>query len=94
MSPAGAVIHYNGFCHSRNNRNEPLFILDGNMDTHISNVVSRSGKMAGTVTTSGMYPGRIYYDNIIIDNSRDAGGTYGVQQDGRARTELSWELLK
>ena len=94
MSPAGATIKFTNYCDAVNGRGENYFTLNGNMDTNISDVFGRNGMMSGTVTASGMYPGKVFYDKIQIKGGRDGGGTYGVLQNGRNRTEHSWELLK
>jgi hypothetical protein len=52
--------------------------------------MSSNGMMDGTVTVTGMYPGRIIFDRIEIRGGRAAGGTYGIIPDGFQRQEISW----
>jgi hypothetical protein len=49
--------------------------------------------MDGTVTCTGMYPGKIYYDNIVIKGGAAGGGTYGVLPDGFQRVELPYTVV-
>jgi len=69
------------------------FILNGNSDTSISNILNQSGSMKGTVTCTGMYPGKIYYDKIEIKGGGAAGGTYGVEPDGGGRKEIGYTII-
>jgi fibronectin type 3 domain-containing protein len=66
----------------------PYFILNGNTNTSAS--MDQSGTMDGTVTLTGMYPGKVFYDNIQIKGGAAGGGTYGVQPDDFPRSEISW----
>ena len=70
----------------------PCFILTGDVNTSAN--MSQNGTMDGTVTASGMYPGRIYYDNIVIKNGAAAGGSYGVEPQGFSRMELDWRIIE
>ena len=49
--------------------------------------------MSGTVTNTGMYPGKVYYESIIIKGGTAGGGTYGVEPQGFARQELSYTVI-
>jgi hypothetical protein len=72
--------------------NDPVngvyFILNGFSNTSAN--MSSNGSMDGTVTATGMYPGRVFYDRIEIRGGAAAGGTYGIQPDGFPRQEISW----
>jgi hypothetical protein len=67
------------------------FILNGNSNTTAS--MDSSGTMDGTVTCTGMYPGKIHYDNIKIKGGAAGGGTYGVEPDGGGRREIIYTIL-
>ena len=68
------------------------FILNGNSNTFTN--MSANGYMYGTVTCTGMYPGRVYYDKIEIKGGAAGGGTYGVEPDGGyERKEISYTVL-
>jgi len=64
--------------------NEPAngvyFILNGESNTSAN--MSSNGSMDGTVTCTGMYPGRVFYDRVEIKGGAAGGGTYGVQPEG------------
>jgi len=66
------------------------FLVNGNTNT--SAEMSQDGTMDGTVTCVGMYPGKVYYDNIEIKGGAAGGGTYGIEPDGFARKEISWTV--
>jgi hypothetical protein len=66
------------------------FTLSGNSNT--SAKMSSNGDMDGTVTCTGMYPGKVYYDNIQIKGGGAGGGTYGIHPDNFQRMEVSWTV--
>jgi hypothetical protein len=68
----------------------PYFTLSGNMNTTAS--MNQSGTMDGTVTISGMYPGRIHYDKLLIKDGKAGGGTIGIEPQGFSRTDVRWTL--
>jgi hypothetical protein len=72
--------------------NEPAngvyFVLNGNSNTSAN--MSSIGTMDGTMTNTGMYPGRVYYDRIEIRGGAAAGGTYGIEPNGFPRVEVDW----
>jgi hypothetical protein len=74
--------------------NEPAngvyFTLSGNSNTSAN--MSSNGTMDGTVTCTGMYPGRVYYDRIEIKGGGAGGGTYGIEPTGFSRVEVSWTV--
>jgi hypothetical protein len=74
--------------------NEPengvYFTLSGNSNTSAN--MSSNGTMDGTVTCTGMYPGRVYYDRIEIKGGAAGGGTYGIEPTGFSRAEISWTV--
>lgn len=66
------------------------FLINGNTNT--SAEMDQSGTMDGTVVCQGMYPGKVYYDNIKIDGGAAGGGTYGIEMDGFSRVEIDWTV--
>ncbi|MDR2259212.1 MAG: hypothetical protein LBE14_08715 [Treponema sp.] len=66
------------------------FVLTGNSNT--SAKMDQSGSMDGTITASGMYPGKVHYGNIQIKGGAAGGGTYGIEPDGFPRSEISWTV--
>ncbi|MDR0624527.1 MAG: hypothetical protein LBG10_08880 [Treponema sp.] len=68
----------------------PYFVLTGNSNT--SAKMDQSGTMNGTITASGMYPGKVHYGNIQIKGGAAGGGTYGIEPDGFPRSEISWTV--
>ena len=72
--------------------NGVYFVLSGNSNTSAN--MSSNGSMDGTMTCAGMYPGRVYYDRIEIKGGDAGGGTYGIEPDGFARSEISWTYGK
>jgi hypothetical protein len=68
----------------------PYFTLTGNINTTAT--LSQNGHMNGTVTAAGMYPGKVFYDNIEIKRGAAAAGTYGIEPEGFPRAEVSWTL--
>lgn len=71
-------------------KNDLYFLISGNTNT--SAEMSQDGTMDGTVTCVGMYPGKVYYDNIEIKSGAAGGGTYGIEPVGFARKEISWTV--
>jgi hypothetical protein len=66
----------------------PYFVLTG--DTGVSASMDQSGRMDGTVSAAGMYPGKVFYDKIEIKSGAAAGGTYGIEPEGFPRAEIDW----
>jgi len=81
---------YADFYIENNSRLGPYFVLNGNCNTSAN--MSQNGTMDGTVTITGMYPGKIYYDKVEIKNGTAGGGTYGVEIQGFPRVELNWTV--
>ena len=71
--------------------NGVYFTLNGNSNTSAN--MSSNGNMDGTVTCTGMYPGKVSYDGIQIKGGAAGGGTYGVQPDGFPRVEVLYSVL-
>ena len=72
--------------------NGVYFTLSGESNTSAN--MSSNGTMDGTVTCSGMYPGKVYYDRIEIKGGAAGGGTYGVLPDGGfSRVEVPYTVL-
>jgi hypothetical protein len=66
------------------------FVLTGNSNTSAN--MSSNGTMDGTVTCTGMYPGKISYDRIEIKGGAAGGGTYGVTPDGFPEDSVDWKV--
>ncbi|MBE6345076.1 MAG: hypothetical protein E7063_05270 [Spirochaetaceae bacterium] len=66
------------------------FNVTGNTDTSAN--MSANGSMSGTMVCKGMYPGKVYYDNIEIKGGSAGGGTYGIEPEGFTRSEVSWTI--
>ncbi|MDR2404210.1 MAG: hypothetical protein LBD78_09290 [Spirochaetaceae bacterium] len=64
------------------------FAVTGNTNTTTS--ISGNGKMDGTMECTGMYPGKVYYDNVEIKGGAAGGGTYGIEPEGFPRGEVNW----
>jgi len=67
------------------------FILTGESNTTAN--MSSNGSMDGTVTCTGMYPGKVSYDGIDIKGGSAGGGSYGVEPDGGGRRLLPYTIL-
>jgi len=72
--------------------NGVYFTLSGNSNTTAN--MSSNGSMDGTVTCTGMYPGKVSYDRIEIKGGDAGGGTYGIEPNGFSRKEISWTYGK
>lgn len=66
------------------------WIIDGSMNTKAN--MSANGTMYGTIEIKGMYPGKIYYDNVIITDGKAGGGTYDVQPFGLDLKKLDYQI--
>lgn len=67
------------------------FCLTG--DTNTSASMDASGEMDGTVICSGMYPGKVVYNNIQIKGGAAGGGTYGIIREGfDGQVEVDWKV--
>ncbi len=71
--------------------NGVYFALTGNSNTSAS--MDQSGTMDGTITCTGMYPGKVYYDKIQIKGGTAGGGTYGVEPTGFSRVEVPYNKI-
>ena len=71
--------------------NGVYFILNGNSNTTAN--MSANGDMDGTITCTGMYPGKIHYGSIQIKGGAAGGGTYGVEPDGYSRMEVNYTVI-
>lgn len=67
------------------------WILNGECNTRAN--IHANGKMYGTVEITGVKPGKIYYENVIIKKGTSAGGTYGVQRNDSERSEVEYNVL-
>ncbi len=94
LSGAEVIMKFTNYCDNTDDSGNGNFMLNGNSDTIITSVSSQNGYMRGTVSVSGMYPGSVYYENMVIKGGAAGGGTYGVEQTGRSREEIDWTLLQ
>lgn len=67
------------------------WILNGECNTKAN--IRANGKMYGCMNVTGVQPGKVWYDNIVIKKGTSAGGTYGVQVKGGERKELEYNVL-
>lgn len=93
LSGASVTMKYTNYCDFTNEYGDDYFILNGNSDTEITNVASQNGYMKGTMTCTGMYPGKIYYEKIEIKGGSAGGGSYGVEPDGFNRQDIGYSIL-
>ena len=85
------LTNYADFYIENDRANGVYFTLNGNSNTSAN--MSSNGTMDGTVTCTGMYPGKVSYDRIEIRGGAAAGGTYGIWQDGfPAKEEIPWTV--
>lgn len=64
--------------------------FSGTMETQA--YLTGNGEMRGKIEVSGMYPGTVYYDKVLIKKNKAGGGTYGIFPKGYKRTELDYSL--
>lgn len=78
----------------QNYSDDGLVYFTGDMITKAD--MFSSGQMDGSVRMSGMYNGTIYFDKVIIKESKAHAGTYGVKPDGTQRKEIeySWNFVE
>ncbi|MDR2079486.1 MAG: hypothetical protein LBP74_07195 [Treponema sp.] len=69
------------------------FTLNGQSNTNVTSM-SGAGTMFGTVTATGMYPGTVSYEGIIISGQKASGGYYTVTPNGFGSAAVGWELGK
>ena len=85
------LTNYADFYIDNDSTNGVYFILNGNSNTSAN--MNSNGTMDGTMTVTGMYPGRIFYDWIEIRGGAAGGGTYGVEPEGFQRLELPYTMM-
>ena len=86
------LTNYAEFYIENEQANGVYFTLSGNSNTSAN--MSSNGSMDGTVTCTGMYPGRVYYDRIEIKGGAAGGGTYGILPDGGfSRAEVPYTVV-
>ncbi|MGP1586834.1 MAG: fibronectin type III domain-containing protein [Treponemataceae bacterium] len=68
------------------------YFLNGNTDSSMN--LSLNGKMNGTVTMSNcMYPGKIFFDRLVLTGGKIRDGVYEIQQDSfPGKTEVTYKL--
>ena len=78
----------------QNYSDDNLVFFTGDMITKAD--MFSSGTMDGQMQMSGMYNGTIYFDKVIIKESKAHAGTYGVKPKGAPRKEIeySWNFVK
>ncbi len=88
---ARITMHYENYAEYYINGNSELgfyFCITG--DTNTSASMDASGTMDGTMICTGMYPGKIIYNNILIKNGGAGGGTYGIIPEGASQQEVNY----
>ena len=68
--------------------NGPYFKMNGASNTTAK--MDASGNMDGEMKCSGMYPGAVNYNSILIKGGGAGGGTYKISRDGFADVDISW----
>lgn len=91
---ARITMPYKNYADSYIGKNPSLgiyFLFNG--DTNTTSNMSANGNMDGTVTCSGMYPGKVIYNNVEIKGGAAGGGTYGVIRDGidSSAIQVDWK---
>lgn len=78
----------------QNYSDDGLVFFNGDMITNAD--MHSSGNMEGSMRMTGMYNGSIYFDKVIIKESKADGGTYGIKPDGTLRKEIdySWNFAR
>ncbi len=78
----------------QNYSDDNLVFFSGDMITKAD--MTSSGIMDGQMQMSGMYNGTIYFDKVIIKESKAHAGTYGVKPAGAQRKEIdySWNFVE
>ena len=72
------------------------FICTGNTDT--TSNMSANGNMLGTVVCTGMYPGSVKYDGLLIKGGAAGGGAYAVTTKDMSgnviipETNVDWQV--
>lgn len=66
--------------------------LNGN--TNIKANIRANGKMSSVVECSGMYPGKVYYDNIKIKKGKANGGFYTISREGFPNKTVVWDAIQ
>ena len=66
------------------------WLLNGEMITKAN--MSANGTMTGTIEISGMYPGKVFYENVVILDGKAGNGTYDVQPKGFSLNQLNYQI--
>lgn len=81
-----AILKYENYADYYVNNDSTLgyyFVLNGNTNTTIiGNLLQQNGTMDGTVTCTGMYPGKVVYDKLEVKGGNSGGGYYLLSRDG------------
>ncbi|GHV45457.1 hypothetical protein AGMMS49546_31280 [Spirochaetia bacterium] len=64
------------------------FSITGDANSTVN--MASTGVMDGTITVTGMYPGKVHYDKVQIKSGDIGGGSYEVEPAGFPRTEIKW----
>lgn len=84
---AGAVVtlRYTDYC------DEDGWKFDGEIITKSN--MSQNGTFEGVITVTGNNPGKVYYENLILKDGAPGDGTYGIEQEGLDRKEISYKYF-
>ncbi|MBR5866417.1 MAG: hypothetical protein IKZ04_00755, partial [Spirochaetaceae bacterium] len=92
---ARILMHYENYADyyivDKDKNSGVYFCLTG--DTNTTASMDASGTMDGTVECTGMYPGKVVYNNVQIKGGAAGGGTYGIIRDGfDGQVEIDWKV--
>ncbi len=92
---ARITMHYDNYADyyiDENNKELGIyFLITG--DTNTTASMDASGNMDGTVVCTGMYPGSVIYDKIVIKGGAAGGGTYGIIRQGfDGQVQVDWTI--
>jgi len=73
-----------------NYSDEDGLVFNGQIITHAN--MAGNGHLEGIMKVSGYLNGTVYYDNLLIKDSKAGGGFYGVQMDNKDLEELPYFL--
>ncbi len=71
----------------------PYFGLENTFRTNITNITNEDGNMTGTVTATGMFPGKTSYNGIGVKSALPASGQLTITQDGHSSAKFSYTFL-
>ncbi|MGL4367473.1 MAG: hypothetical protein ACRCTQ_04240 [Brevinemataceae bacterium] len=67
--------------------------LNGTYEVQLFKLIKQEGKLIGTFLVDGIYKGTVTH-NLIIEKGRSVGGFYEVQQQGKPKVQLPWDVTE